>query len=202
MKLVLATNNPHKVREIKALLSDLDIEILTPNDFPNFPELKEEGSTLIDNAISKAKTTCEFTGLLSLADDTGLEVEALNGAPGVRSARFAGDDVDYDENNRNLLSLLEGLPEEKRGAAFRCVVAIASPGGEVTTVEGRAEGFITETLRGKGGFGYDPVFYFPPLGKTFAELLPAEKNRVSHRAEALKNARELLIERFLSPEAK
>lgn len=202
MRLVLATNNPHKVREIKALLSDLGVEILTPNDFPNFPELKEEGSTLKDNAISKAKPTCEFTGLPSLADDTGLEVEALAGAPGVRSARFAGDDVNYDENNRKLLSLLDGLPKEKRGAAFRCVVAIASPEVEVTTVEGRAEGFITQAPRGKGGFGYDPIFYFPPLGKTFAELSPAEKNRVSHRAEALKNAKKLLIERFLSPKTR
>jgi XTP/dITP diphosphohydrolase len=196
MRLVLATNNPHKVREIKALLSDLEVEILTPGDFPNLPQLKEEGSTLRDNAISKAKTTCEFTGLPSLADDTGLEVEALDGAPGVRSARFAGDNVDYDANNRKLLWLLKGLPEEKRGAAFRCVVAIASPAGDVTTVEGRAEGFITEAPRGKGGFGYDPVFYFPPLEKTFAELSPAEKNRVSHRAEALRKARAVIGRRL------
>jgi len=196
MKLVLATNNPHKVEEIKSILSDLEVEILTPQDFDNFPELKEEGSTLEENAISKAMVTCRFTGLPSLADDTGLEVEALNGAPGVISARFAGETATYDENNRKLLSLLEGLPKQKRNAVFRCVIAIAFAEQDVQTVEGRAEGIIVEKPRGKQGFGYDPLFYFPPLGRTFAELSPHEKNRVSHRAKALARAKELLVHKL------
>jgi len=193
MKLVLATNNPHKVEEIKSILSDLEVEILTPEDFDSFPDLKEEGSTLEENAISKAMATCQFTGLPSLADDTGLEVEALDGAPGVRSARFAGETATYDDNNRKLLSLLEGLPKQKRNAAFRCVIAIAFAEQEVQTVEGRAEGIIIERPQGKRGFGYDPLFYYSPLGKTFAELSPHEKNRVSHRAKALARAKELLV---------
>lgn len=196
MKLVLATNNPHKVEEIKSILSDLEVETLTPQDFDNFPELKEEGSTLEENAISKAMVTCRFTGLPSLADDTGLEVEALNGAPGVISARFAGETATYDENNRKLLSLLEGLPKQKRNAVFRCVIAIAFAEQDVQTVEGRAEGIIVEKPRGKQGFGYDPLFYFPPLGRTFAELSPHEKNRVSHRAKALARAKELLVHKL------
>lgn len=196
MKLVLATNNPHKVEEIKSILSDLEVEILTPQDFDNFPELKEEGSTLEENAVSKAMVTCRFTGLPSLADDTGLEVEALNGAPGVISARFAGETATYDENNRKLLSLLEGLPKQKRNAVFRCVIAIAFAEQDVQTVEGRAEGIIVEKPRGKQGFGYDPLFYFPPLGRTFAELSPHEKNRVSHRAKALARAKELLVHKL------
>jgi len=198
MKLVLATNNPHKVEEIRSLLSDLEVEILTPEDFTSFPELKEEGSTLEENAVSKAMVTCQFTGLASLADDTGLEVEALDGAPGVRSARFAGETATYDDNNRKLLSLLEGLPKDKRKAVFRCVIAIAFAEQDVQTVEGRAEGYIIEKPRGKQGFGYDPLFYYSTLGKTFAELSPHEKNRVSHRAEALRKAKELLLQ-TLSP---
>jgi XTP/dITP diphosphohydrolase len=202
MRLVLATNNPHKVREIKALLSDLEVEILTPEDFDSFPELKEEGSTLEENAIRKAMVTCQCTGLASLADDTGLEVEALDGAPGVRSARFAGETATYDDNNRKLLSLLEGLPKQKRNAVFRCVIAIAFAEQDVQTVEGRAEGIIVEKPRGRAGFGYDPLFYYPPLGKTFAELSPHEKNSVSHRAQALRRARRLLLGKFSIPESK
>jgi len=158
--------------------------------------LREEGSTLEENAISKAKVTNHFTGLPSLADDTGLEVEALNGAPGVRSARFAGETATYDDNNRKLLSQLRGLPENERSAVFRCVIAVAFGEEEIQTVEGRAEGFIIEKPRGEEGFGYDPIFYFPPLGKTFAELSPDEKNRVSHRAEALRRAKELLVHKL------
>ncbi len=201
MKLVLATNNPHKIEEIKSILSDLEVEILTPKDFDKFPELKEEGSTLEENAISKAMVTCQFTGLPSLADDTGLEVEALDGAPGVRSARFAGETATYDENNRKLLSLLEGLPKQKRNAVFRCVIAIAFAEQDVQTVEGRAEGTIVEKPRGRAGFGYDPLFYFPPLGRTFAELSPHEKNRVSHRAKALARAKELLVHKLSEGES-
>ncbi|MFQ5870054.1 MAG: XTP/dITP diphosphatase [Candidatus Zixiibacteriota bacterium] len=201
MKLVLATNNPHKVEEIKSILSDLEVEILTPQDFDNFPELKEEGSTLEENAISKAMVTCQFTGLPSLADDTGLEVEALDGAPGVRSARFAGETATYDDNNRRLLSLLEGLPKQKRNAVFRCVIAIAFAEQDVQTAEGRAEGYIIEKPRGKQGFGYDPLFYYSPLGKTFAELSPHEKNRVSHRAKALARAKELIVHKLSEGES-
>ena len=192
MKLILATRNVHKIEELSAMLSDLNVELLSFRDFPDLPEVVEDGETLEDNAIKKAREISQATGLPALADDTGLDVAALGGAPGVISARYAGEACSYDDNNRKLLHELEGVPDEERKAAFRCVVALAVPGGEVTTVEGRTDGVILREARGDMGFGYDPIFL--PNGHTlsYAEMSQDEKNAVSHRGRALEKARELI----------
>ena len=193
MKLVLATNNQDKVREMKNLLDGMGIEILTSKDFDDFPEIEETGTTLEKNAILKSEGIYQATGLPSLADDSGLEVDALNGEPGVYSSRWAGPGCTYDDNNRKLLKELTGIEKEKRTARFRCVIAITFGDGHTETVEGAAEGYITEERISAGkGFGYDPVFFYPPLGKTFAEISLDEKNKVSHRGQALIKAQKLL----------
>lgn len=195
MQLVLATNNRDKVTEIKHLLQDLPITILTKDDFLEFPDPWETGDTLEQNARLKAKEISEFTGLPALADDSGLEVDALNGAPGVYSSRYAGLDATYRDNYNKLLKEMVKVPHGKRTARFRCVIAIAWTPSELETVEGVAEGFISEDVAGDKGFGYDPVFYFPPLKKRFSELTLVEKNRVSHRGLALQKVHELLVTR-------
>ena len=192
MKLVLATRNPGKVRELSQLLSPLGYEVLSLEHFPGVPEVVEDGATFKDNAVKKATAVARHTGQLALADDSGLEVDYLGGAPGVRSARFAGEGHDDRANNEKLLRLLAGVPPEKRTARFRCVVAVATPEGKVLTTEGTCEGIIAEEPRGEGGFGYDPLFYVPSCGKTFAELEPEVKNRISHRGRALALMREIL----------
>lgn len=198
MKLVLATNNQDKVREIKNLLDDLGIEILTSKDFDNFPEIEETGITLEENAILKSEGIFKATGLPSLADDSGLEVDALGGAPGVYSSRYAGPGCTYNDNNIRLLKELEGVPKEERTARFRCVIAITFDENNTEIVEGAAEGYITVEKKTAGkGFGYDPVFFYPPLGKTFAEISLDEKNKISHRGLALKKAREILAAKLV-----
>lgn len=196
MQLVLATNNKDKIREIKDLLDDLPVSIFTRDDFLEFPDPVEDGETLEDNAIIKATAIRDFCEMPALADDSGLEVDALDGAPGVYSSRFAGEGCTYDDNNRKLLHELKGVPERKRTARFRCVIAIAWADGSVETVEGSAEGVIAEETAGRQGFGYDPVFYYPPAKKRFSEMTLDEKNVVSHRGRALQKARDLLIERL------
>jgi XTP/dITP diphosphohydrolase len=211
MRIVLATNNQHKIEEIKDILSDLktqnscpqadacpsgQLEILTLNDFPDFPKIEETGKTLEENAILKAKAIYRFTRLVSLADDSGLEVDALDGAPGVFSSRFAGEHCSYKDNNVKLLSLMENIPWEKRGATFVCVVAIAKDLENIKIVRGEVRGIIAHEERGENGFGYDPVFYLPELGKTFAQLSFKEKNEISHRAKAFKMAKELIKKDF------
>ncbi|MEZ5358875.1 MAG: XTP/dITP diphosphatase [Candidatus Zixiibacteriota bacterium] len=197
MKLVLATNNQDKVREMRNLLDGLGIEILTSKDFDDFPEIEETGETLQENAALKSKGIFKFTGLPALADDSGLEVDALNGAPGVYSSRFAGPGCTYDDNNTKLLKELEGVPKDKRSARFRCVISITFADGDTRQVDGAAEGFITEQKAAfTHGFGYDPVFFYPPLNKTFAEITLDEKNAVSHRGQALKKAK-AVIEDYL-----
>lgn len=197
MQLVLATNNKDKVREIKKVLEGLDIEILTADDFRDFPEIEETGVTLEENAVLKAEGIFAFTGLPALADDTGLEVDALDGAPGVYSSRYAGPGCSYDDNCRKLLKEMAGVPKEKRAARFRCVIAVCFGENDTPAVEGIVEGYITEARSAaEGGFGYDPVFYFPPLEKTFAEMTLEEKNGVSHRGKALVSAKELLKNRL------
>jgi XTP/dITP diphosphohydrolase len=195
MKLILATRNQHKIEEIKKILADSQIEILTLEDFPDVPEVEETGKTLEENAVLKAKAVYNATGIPALADDSGLEVDVLDGAPGVMSARFAGPgcppEADKD-NNLKLLDLLKSVPEEKRGATFRCVVAIALNQDDVRIVEGKVGGFITHKEIGENGFGYDPVFFYPELDKTFAELKPEEKNRISHRGRAFRKAKEMI----------
>ncbi|MFH2034808.1 MAG: XTP/dITP diphosphatase [Candidatus Zixiibacteriota bacterium] len=192
MKLVLATHNNDKIREINNLLELLPVEILTYQDFEHFPEIDETGETLEDNAILKAEGIFKATGYASLADDSGLEVDALGGAPGVYSSRFAGPGCTYDDNNRKLLEDLMGIPIAKRTARFRTVIAICWHDKKTEIVEGKAEGMITTEKSGRDGFGYDPVFFHPESGKTFAELTLDEKNRVSHRGQALIKAKELL----------
>ena len=192
MDLVLATRNIHKTKEIRAFLDGLGHRILTLEDFPSMPEVVEDGDSYEANAMKKAKTVAEHTGKMALADDTGLEVDALQGQPGLYSARFAGEEVTYADNRQKLLSLMKDVPFPKRTARFRCVIVLAMPGGKTRTAEGMVEGTITQEERGEGGFGYDPVFYLPALGKSLAQLTFEEKNRVSHRAKALEKIREIL----------
>ena len=190
--LVLATANRHKVEEIQAILNDVGIPILTLNEFPNFPGVEEDGVTCQENAIKKAKATAAFTGRWALADDTGLEVDALHGRPGVYAARYAGEHATYEDNCKKLLQELQTVPSDGRTARFITVVALSNPEGHTEIVEGVLEGTITQEFHGTGGFGYDPVFYVPQAGKTLAEMTFAEKNRMSHRARAVTNAKSLL----------
>lgn len=192
MKLVLATNNPHKIQEITAILEGLDVEVITKDSYPDFPEIEETGATLEENAILKAKGIYEFTGLPSMADDSGLEVDALKGHPGVSSARYAGPGCTFADNNAKLLRVLDGVPDDKRTARFRCVIAICFENGSTRLAEGRIDGIITRDLRGRQGFGYDPVFLIPHLGLTFAEMPPEQKNSMSHRGRAVRAAREVI----------
>lgn len=196
MQLVLATNNEDKIREIRHLLDDLPLTIMTRDDFLEFPDVEETGATLEENAILKAKTIAEFCDLPALADDSGLEVDALNGAPGVRSSRYAGENVTYADNNRKLLGELEGIPHEKRTARFRCVIAVCWGGDDTETAEGIAEGFIAEETIGGSGFGYDPVFFYPPANKRFSQMTLEEKNLVSHRGKALQEIRAVIMARL------
>jgi len=181
--IVLATRNSGKVKEFRQLLKNFPVEIKNLNDFGPIPEVEEDGATFDDNAYKKASFTAKVLGLPAIADDSGLVVEALGGAPGVKSARYAGDKATDNENIKKLLREMEG--KNDRRAAFECVISIAVPSGPALTYDGRCEGEITTEPHGASGFGYDPVFLFPEYGKTFAELTSDEKNRVSHRGKAL-----------------
>lgn len=191
--IVLASRNAHKVREIRSILREINATVLSLEDFPDIPEIPETGESFAENALIKARAVFEHTGLWTLSDDSGLEVDALGGAPGVYSARFAGRERDYAANNRKLLEALQGIPPERRTARFRCVVAIVGPGVE-RTVEGVVEGRIIEELRGSGGFGYDPLFVPEGYEQTFAELGEAVKNHISHRARAFRKAGKVVQE--------
>ncbi|MDZ7374048.1 MAG: XTP/dITP diphosphatase [candidate division KSB1 bacterium] len=190
-RIVVATRNRDKLREICELLDADRFEILGLDDVQGVPEVEEDGATLEENALKKARVAAQVTGLPALADDTGLEVEALGGAPGVYSSRYAGEGATYADNVRKLLNELRGVPFEQRRARFRCVVALVHDGVE-EVVEGTCPGVITEEPRGEGGFGYDPVFLVPEVGKTFAEMSLEEKNAVSHRGKAFRAAARLL----------
>lgn len=192
MRLVLATHNEGKVRELQELLVSTGFEVVSLASYPHVPPVVEDGATFHDNAVKKAREVSAAVGEITLADDSGLEVDYLNGEPGVKSARFAGEGHNDAANNQKLLRLLEGVPWEKRTARFRCVVAIATPDGRVATAEGTCEGIIAIEPRGENGFGYDPLFYIPEYGKTFAELTSDAKNTISHRGRALNNARKIL----------
>jgi XTP/dITP diphosphohydrolase len=189
---VLATRNPDKGRELAALLGDEGITIRTLAEFPDAPEVVEDGETCEANATKKAVTIARVTGLPSVADDTGLMVEVLGGRPGVHAARYAGEGATYEDNWKKLLRELTGVPRERRRAQFVTVAALADPKGNVSLVRGVLDGLIAEAPAGTQGFGYDPVFFVPELGKTLAQLTPAEKNRISHRAKAFAKVRELL----------
>jgi XTP/dITP diphosphohydrolase len=181
--LVLATRNEGKIAEFKTLFSGFPIEMKSLNDFGPTPEALEDGKTFEDNAYKKAHFTARVLGFPALADDSGLVVEALGGQPGVFSARYAGEGAGDEANIRKLLKAMEGVHD--RRAAFECVIAIAVPRGPALVCSGKCEGEIVRDPRGKNGFGYDPVFFYQPLGKTFAEMSQEEKNRVSHRGKAM-----------------
>ena len=190
--LLLATTNRHKLEEYSAIFSDIRFELLSLYDVRLDINVEETGTTFAENAILKAQTYAQATGILSLADDSGLEIDALGGAPGVYSARFAGVNTSYEERFRLIEQQLQGLPMEQRTARFRCSIALAEPSGYYCVVEGVIEGQIAESPRGDHGFGYDPIFLVPELGKTTAELTPDQKNRISHRGRAAQKARILL----------
>ena len=197
LTLVMASRNPGKVRELAEILKDLDLSLLSLTDFPELPEIPEAGATFRENAAAKARETARLTRLPALADDSGLEVEALGGAPGVFSARYAQDRTHpaapTDQDNwRKLLEELQGVPWEQRRARFVCEIALALPDGRLFTARGECPGIIAYEPKGSHGFGYDPVFWVPDFGCTMAELGPEKKNRISHRAQALAALRELL----------
>lgn len=191
-EILLATRNPDKVRELAALLGDLGIRIRTLADFPTAPEVEEDGTTCEANALKKAREIASATGLPSVADDTGLEVDALSGRPGVFAARYAGANATYEDNCRKLLKELAGVPPARRTARFITVAALAMPGGHTRVATGTLVGVIAEACAGSQGFGYDPLFFVPELGRTLAELTAEEKNRISHRAKAFRSMADIL----------
>jgi XTP/dITP diphosphohydrolase len=193
-RVVFATKNKGKVREIREMLAGLEVELLSLLDFPNVPEIKEDGQSYLENALKKAITVAEFTGEMALADDSGLEVDALDGDPGIYSARFAGKDATDTRNVQKLLETLNGVPPEKRGASFQCVLVICRPDGVHAAFTGRWNGRIHNLPLGEGGFGYDPVFFLPDQGVTVAQLPGEAKNRLSHRAQAFVKLREWLLQ--------
>ena len=189
--LVLATHNIHKQTEMNFILSRLGVIVIGLDQFPEIKSIEETGTTLIENALIKARTVHEITGLPSLADDTGLEVDALNGAPGVYSARYAGENATFDDNVNKMLIALNGIPYDKRRARFRTVLAFVDSNSELSE-DGVIEGRIINKARGKDGFGYDPIFQPERYDITFAEMTPEEKNRISHRARALEKMKKIL----------
>jgi XTP/dITP diphosphohydrolase len=201
--LVVATRNKKKLMEIRGLLADLDFNVLSIEDFDSIPEIHEDGSTFEENARKKAVQVARITKRLTLADDSGLEIDHLGGEPGVRSARFAGENATDQDRNRKILDLLKGVPRHKRKARFTCAIAVANPDvrdglgkisalPEVEIAIGVCQGEIAFEPRGNKGFGYDPIFIVPAYNKTFAELGQEKKNQISHRALALKRAKDLL----------
>lgn len=188
MEILLATANIGKVKELEDLLAGEDIQILSLRNFPDLPDIEENGATFAENALIKARVACRHTNLITLADDSGLEVAVLNEEPGVYSARYAGEPKDDERNIQKLLIELQDVPEAKRSARFRCCLAVVTPDGQEVITEGSVEGLILKQKEGTGGFGYDPVFYLPQLAKTMAELSLEEKNQLSHRAQAFRKA--------------
>ena len=192
MKIVLATHNHDKEIELQHSLRGLGVDICLLSEYPDIGEIEETGTTLLENSLLKARTVHDRTGLPAIADDTGLEIDALDGAPGVYSARFAGLNATYEDNVNKLLSVMENVPDDMRSARFRTVISFVDEIQELWT-EGFIEGRITKDSRGNMGFGYDPVFYVPRLDKTFAELSTDEKNKISHRGIALQKLRKILV---------
>lgn len=192
-KIVVGSRNSGKIREIQAVLADLPYCVTGLSD-QTIPDAEETGTTFQENAILKAQYYCQHTGEYCLADDSGLEVDALDGAPGVYSARYAGEQASDEENNQKLLSALTGIPMQRRTARFRSVLALAGPDGSLMLAEGVCEGIVLFEARGTGGFGYDPLFLMPDQRKTLAEMTLAEKNLVSHRGNALRAFKQQLVQ--------
>lgn len=186
-KIILATRNSHKVEELQKMLLGESIEVLSLKDLPGLPEVAEDGETFRENALKKAREICKAAGLPALADDSGLQVDLLGGAPGVYSARFAGPQATDRDNNQKLLGLMQNHPDpEERTARFQSVIAFVTPDGRESVVEGSVEGVLLTELKGQGGFGYDPLFYVPEYGQTMAQLSMEVKNQISHRGKAFK----------------
>lgn len=194
LDVILATRNEGKVEELRALLEGMSVKLTSLADHPEVPKTVEDGDTFLANARKKAHEVAKATGQWALADDSGLTVDALGGAPGVISARYAGKDGDHAANNQKLLEEMKDVPEGKRQAAFVCCMVLASPDGEEWDVEDRCEGEIAFELTGSGGFGYDPLFFVPQFGKTMAELTMEQKNGISHRGKALRHMKDVLLE--------
>ena len=192
-KIIFATGNAGKMKEIREILKDLDAEELSMKEAGVEADIVEDGKTFEENAVIKAKTVCELTGEIALADDSGLEIDYLNKEPGIYSARYMGEDTSYRIKNANLIERLEGVPDEKRTARFVCAIAAAFPDGTVKTVRGTMEGRIGYEEAGENGFGYDPIFYLPEYGCSSAELSMEEKNKISHRGKALRAIKEELL---------
>jgi len=192
LELIIATRNRGKVREIRKALKGLGLRIHSLDDFSDVPEIEEDGKSFTENALKKARFYSKYFGKLIIADDSGLEVDSLKGLPGIYSARYAGKGASNRENNRKLLHEMEGIPLSKRGARFKCAMAIVSNEGKEVVAEGSCTGRIGIKEVGKKGFGYDPLFILPQYGKTMAQLSLSEKNRISHRGKALKKLRKII----------
>ena len=195
IKLLVATTNPGKFAEVKDFLRQLPLEVLSLSDLATWPKIIEDGATFEENALKKARALAEYSGYLTLADDSGLEVDALNGAPGIYSARYCGEEGNDKKNNEKLMHELREIPEEKRTGRFVCALALCAPKSRDKIewiVRESCEGRIAFALKGENGFGYDPLFFYPSLGKTFGEIDRAIKATVSHRGKALKKLAEML----------
>lgn len=199
MDILISSNNKDKIKEIKKIFDNPNVNLITLEKFPEIPEVEEDGNTLYENALKKAKVLFQCTGIPTIADDTGLEVDALDGAPGVYSARFAGENVTYDENINKLLKVMSKIPDEKRTARFR-TVAIYYSDHEIFHETGTIEGKILKERQGNGGFGYDPVFYVDNTGKSFSEMTSEEKNKISHRGQAFQKLHKSFIHKVLNKE--
>jgi XTP/dITP diphosphohydrolase len=193
LEIILSTFNPGKIREIREYLGNLGLKISALPDLPLSISLIEKGSSYQENAIHKAQTVADLTSKTALADDSGLEIDALNGKPGIESARFGGEELSDSERNQLVLDLLKDIPWPQRTARFICLLAIVQPGNKPLVCQGVCQGIIAQSSQGDHGFGYDPIFYLPEYGKTMAQLDPAIKNRISHRAKALAQAKQILL---------
>ena len=195
-QIVFATGNEGKMREIRAILADIGCEILSMKEAGIQADIVENGTTFEENAVIKAKAVASYTDAIVLADDSGLEIDYLNGEPGIYSARYLGEDTSYRVKNQNLIDRLQGVPDEKRTARFVCAIAAAFPDGTSVVARGTIEGRIGYEERGEGGFGYDPIFYVPEYGRSTAELSAEEKNEISHRGKALRRMKEELKDKL------
>lgn len=193
-RIIFATGNAGKMKEIRMILEDLGVQVISMKEAGVQADIVEDGSTFEENALIKAKAIMELTGEIVLADDSGLEIDYLDKAPGIYSARFMGEDTSYDIKNQALIDKLDGVPEEKRTARFVCAIACALPDGRTLTSYGAMEGIIGYEIKGANGFGYDPIFYLPECGCTSAEISPEQKNELSHRGKALRAMKEQLRE--------
>lgn len=191
-KILIATTNQGKIEEIRNLVKGLPAVFLSLSEVPDIPEVVEDGTTFEENALKKARTVAQSTGMATLADDSGLCVDALNGRPGVHSARYAGEDASDEDKYRRILAEMQDVPDSQRSARFECALALVAPDGEERLFRGVCKGLITRAPRGSSGFGYDPIFYFEDAGCTFAEMDRESKNQVSHRGRALRQFAEFL----------